>query len=391
MEISVLQMVITITVIVGAAGVAILCDFLKSKNEQLREEMAEIRARQQTEVAREVTAEIVAPEPPRKPVATAVATEIIPVATLQSAKQVTPRVASAAFERAAAAAAERAKAPKPVRGGGRRPRPDADGTDAFVRKSAPKAAPQVQMQMTPAEIASVTGFKAARVKEAESAVHEPEPIVNKTVAPKDSLSDWLARRAAARAARKEKPIDNFIFEAVASDKPVVEETRLQLVRSASESSTNLLVPAGMFDESFLSRLLDIHKPFTGLAVSIGVSDNDGRSPANLDMVKAAGSFIASLLGEKDFACQLGVDEFLMICPDQTGADAHRRLGQISERLWDFQLRGIGTFPFLFSWGGADVQGESLAEVIAAATERMYQTKRGRKTVSMNSADRRKVV
>jgi hypothetical protein len=46
-------------------------------------------------------------------------------------------------------------------------------------------------------------------------------------------------------------------------------------------------------------------------------------------------------------------------------------------LWNFQLRGQGSFSVLFSWGGIGVENEPLSEAIASATGRMQQTKRSR--------------
>jgi hypothetical protein len=105
--------------------------------------------------------------------------------------------------------------------------------------------------------------------------------------------------------------------------------------------------------------------------------------------EAADVYVAGLLGENDFGCRTGVDEFILICSGQQGVAAQRRLSNISERLWDFQLRGLGTFTILFSWGGVDVQNEPLSDAVASATERMYQTKRSRKTVSMDSVSNRR--
>ena len=65
----------------------------------------------------------------------------------------------------------------------------------------------------------------------------------------------------------------------------------------------------------------------------------------------------------------------MVCPGEQGAQSQRRLNHISERLWDYQLRGIGACSILFSWGGVQVQDQPLAEAIASATERMRETKR----------------
>jgi GGDEF domain-containing protein len=83
-----------------------------------------------------------------------------------------------------------------------------------------------------------------------------------------------------------------------------------------------------------------------------------------------------LLGPDDCACRHGADEFLIICPGLRGENAQRRLNEISERLWNFQLRGQGSCSVLFSWGGIN-GNEPLSEAIASAIERMQQTKRSR--------------
>ena len=66
---------------------------------------------------------------------------------------------------------------------------------------------------------------------------------------------------------------------------------------------------------------------------------------------------------------------MMVCPGEQGANSQRRLNHISERLWNYELRGIGACSILFSWGGVEVQDQPLAEAIASATERMRETKR----------------
>jgi hypothetical protein len=82
-----------------------------------------------------------------------------------------------------------------------------------------------------------------------------------------------------------------------------------------------------------------------------------------------------LLREKDFSCRTAYDEFIVVCCGEHGAQSQRRLNHISERLWDYQLRGIGTCSILFSWGGVEVQDQPLAEAVASAVDRMRQTKR----------------
>src|SRR4029077_10130267 len=92
----------------------------------------------------------------------------------------------------------------------------------------------------------------------------------------------------------------------------------------------------------------------------------------------------SLLGPSDFAAQSGAEEFLLIFPGERGASAQRRLSQVAQQLWDFQLRSLGSYSILFSWGGVEVRSESIDEAIASATERMEETRRGRKVLSMES-------
>ena len=72
----------------------------------------------------------------------------------------------------------------------------------------------------------------------------------------------------------------------------------------------------------------------------------------------------------------------MIYPKEHGASAQRKLSQIAQQLWDFQLRSMGTYSILFSWGGVEVASESIEEAIASANERMQETHRGRKLLTM---------
>jgi GGDEF domain-containing protein len=152
------------------------------------------------------------------------------------------------------------------------------------------------------------------------------------------------------------------------------------------------MPTGMNDRFTMNRLLQANKQFSGLAISLAVHHNDGRAPGK-DVVASVDHFVRDLLRDADFACQTSDDEFLILCPDERASDAQRRLTGIAEALWDFQLRSIGTFSILFSWGDAHAEDVPLSEAIAAASERMHQTRRTRKTVSLESTPplRRKAV
>jgi len=134
-------------------------------------------------------------------------------------------------------------------------------------------------------------------------------------------------------------------------------------------------PSGMIQPPVLEELLKSEESFTGLVVSIGINDSDSSMWHSQGLMQSVGSYIAGLLREKDFSCRTAYDEFVMVCRGEQGAQSQRRLNQISERLWDFQLRGIGACSILFSWGGVQVQDQPLAEAIASATERMRETKR----------------
>ena len=152
-----------------------------------------------------------------------------------------------------------------------------------------------------------------------------------------------------------------------------------------------LVPAGMFNQWPLEVLLHITKPFTGLVVLIDLSTTRRRASRDEAMLQLVTACVAGLLGENDFGCRTTDDEFVVICPGLEGANAQRRLNQISERLWEFQQRH-GACALLFGWGGVGAPERPLSEAVAAAVNRMNQINPNRKINSMESVKhRRKVV
>jgi hypothetical protein len=456
MEFGSIQIVVSVVLILGAAGVALLCDLMMRKNDQLREAMAELRVRRAEDhtVAVSPTHTVSRDAHPVAPPA--------PAPEKTTVEEAAP--VAVAVEHPVAAFNGRA----PGRTSGRSNGRDRDTAGNLVRKtnSAAKAA-----QDRTAELTSVSGRRTSPPAPAAEVL----PRMN-DMNSQEALSDWLnRRRAAARIAEtsasvaakpetqiaappapapmpietaidiEQKPvpvelphealpietpttfepmvaeqppasrnslnqhaveIDTALWESLISGIPLapapvatetiptatVHETQFELIQGAASMSNQLAIPAGMHDQSFLTRLLEIKKPFTGLAVCIGINENDGSAPRSEDLMRSTSLFISGLLQDADFACQSGDDEFLMLCPGPQAAEAQHRLSQISERLWDFQLRGIGTFSILFSWGGVEANNELLSDAITSAADRMYQTKRSRKTVSMESANqRRKVV
>jgi hypothetical protein len=468
MEIASIQVVVSVVLILAAAGVALLCDFLKRKNDNLRQAMADLELQFQREeempvgVSHTRTVSVATPPPLPAPA---------PAAAEQAPVEEAILVATAVEEPVAAAngrshgrmngrgngrdrdfgenlvrksnSATRTKTPVFAQDrsnewtsvSGRRPSPPMHVSEAHPkmdemnsqealsewlnrRRTAARIAetiasqaskPETQMTATPAPVSTPVPTPVSSIEPtpkpddlAETVVVEttvaPEPVIlpepiaaEQPLASQGSVSQHAVE------------IDSFLWESLISGTPAgpspvaagiaptptVANTQFELIQGSAPTWNQLVIPAGMFDQSFLARLLEIKKPFTGLAVSIGINENDGSAPRSEDLMRSTSIFISSLLQDGDFGCQSGDDEFLMLCPGPKGAEAQRRLSQIAERLWDFQLRGIGTFSILFSWGGIEVNNELISDAIASAAERMYQTKRSRKTVSMESVNQRR--
>jgi len=362
------QIMVSGIVIAAAAGVALLVDYLKSKNDKLREALVELSVRRER-------------ERPSAPPASATGPNAAPV--LVTSKSAEP----------ASSKAEEQK---------------------FIAKTPEIHATQIVSTRSP-----LTGGR----RRNPNPVPPPESLPRlDEMNPREALSEWLNKRAAARAERPEptpiqagepvpvmpaapparmpnestRPtvyIDEFLWESIMTHSIANKQTRAAEEHLAPAPPVRFEViqrafPAGMQDESALDRLLQTNKPFTGLVIALGVNQNDGRA-ASRDEILSVNAFVRSLLRTEDFACRTANDDFLLLCPGEKGVEAKQRLNQISERLWDFQLRGIGNFSLLFSWGDVQVDGELLSEAVASALERMHQTRRARKTVSLDSVSSRK--
>jgi hypothetical protein len=153
------------------------------------------------------------------------------------------------------------------------------------------------------------------------------------------------------------------------------EANYQMIHEDGPDSTAEPQPRGMIQQPALERWLEKEQRFSGLVVSIGINDSDSSMWHSQGLMQSVGNYIAGLLRAKDYYCRTSYDEFLIVCPGELGAQSQRRLNHISERLWDYQLRGIGATSILFSWGGVQIEDQPLAEAVASATERMRETKR----------------
>ncbi len=295
-----LQIFVSLVVILAAAFVALICDFLKGNNEQLRELAVELRVRREEDQRR----------------SQAMTPQSMPAPAQAPAARPEKQVEAPAARAMAAPSSERKRTPSP------------DALAAMERGARLAASPRPK--------------RGAAAPTVEKPFEVTPEVMPKPAVPAGK-KDWGAL----------------------------------LSRRADPVSTD--VPAGFHEGFVLSQLVQNRQPVSGLVVSIGVNtprNDDGSMP---EQVK---NLIQSLIGPGDFACHTSPEEFLLIYPNERGASAQRRLSQIAQQLWDFQLNSLGTFQILFSWGGVEVKSESIDEAIASANERMQETRRGRKLLTM---------
>ena len=138
---------------------------------------------------------------------------------------------------------------------------------------------------------------------------------------------------------------------------------------------SLGIPPGFHTAAVLRLLIDRKQPVTGLVVSIG---------ANMPVPGELVALIRTLTGPGDFAAQSCSDEFLLVYPRVQGAAAQRRLVQVVQQLWDFQLGHLSR-SILFSWGGIEARNQPIGEAAMLALEQMYESRRGRKMLMAASA------
>lgn len=360
-----LQIFISLTLILCAAAVALVCELLKRNNEHLRELNAELRVRNEEERLRNQM-------------------------LIQSAAALT-------------AVSPSLPAPKPV------PEPAAPAPQAALDRGA--------------EYASRHG---RRHEPRHSAAEPPaaaEPQPGTTLAEARQLAREFMGRAAAKAGHPVERTRNevqpetprtpeIIIERPASVEATILQSRrknwdnlLSRTRTAEAKSRVIPfeapnqasdLPAGFQEGMTLARLLASGKTVRGLVLVIGINDYHSRLEAagELGLEALLGSVadhIKSILLPGEFACRKSEDEFVIISPNHAEAASQKRLGDIAESLWDYQLRMVGTSSILFSWGDVEAANEPLADSLTAAAERMRETRRGRRALSLEVPMRRRAV
>ncbi len=155
-------------------------------------------------------------------------------------------------------------------------------------------------------------------------------------------------------------------------KPVVARKDWGSILGHATPSPQQQLPSGFHDQHALDKLIESRLPVSGLVVSISVGSGSALPESVIRLVY-------SLIGPDDFAARWGEDEFVLLYPKERTAEARRRLSLVAQQLWDFQLGSLGALQIRFNWGAVEVCAEPIDKAIAAAIERIEETKQGRKS------------
>jgi hypothetical protein len=135
-----------------------------------------------------------------------------------------------------------------------------------------------------------------------------------------------------------------------------------------------VLPAGYLDASLLHGAAEAGATITGLVVSIGVAGED------YSAMEKVRDVVRSVMESRDFACQSGPDEFVLVSPVRV-EDVKFRLSHIAERLLDLQLVSLvesedhGSGPIVkLAWGCHVAHGEKLELALAKAVDQMQETR-----------------
>jgi hypothetical protein len=392
-----MRIALSLAIILVAALVALVCDLLRRNNEQLREFAIELKIRQEEESKR---FHMMAPRAALAPASGASNVSAAPAPT------------SAPGSIAGKPARERGIAARPSTTEGapkiaaqKTAHRELAETDAVTAAEQPSIAERPKAAERPSVAKRPEREKRALSAEALVVIHKAE-LLARSPKPRrvpESIHSEAPAPAHFVATHGEPEVKVPVIEVLqASPKPSGasrdwgsllngrgqssnnesnESIRKDTALAATEHALSAVhaLPAGFQDGFTLTRLVASRQPVSGLVVSIGAS---AAQDANRSVSGDVHDLIQSLIGPGDFAAQSGKDEFLLIYPHERGASAQRRLSQIAERLWDFQLHSMGSLPVLFSWGGVEVRSESIDEAIASATERMQETRRSRMLLTM---------
>jgi len=144
------------------------------------------------------------------------------------------------------------------------------------------------------------------------------------------------------------------------------------------------LPAGLNAADVFEKALRRAEPFAGGVMVVTIADYEKTAQQHgeaairpiLDDVL---NFVTEAAGEGAFLCRTSEQELALVWPRERVEQTQRIVHQITEKLWDYQLRTLGGVTVIFGWGFYETEGETLQRATESAREQMLESRRHRRT------------
>jgi hypothetical protein len=399
-----IQVIVSLVVVLGAACVALICDYLKGNNERLRERNEELQARASEREMLETLLQRF--QANTFDAAMQVQKEALRdlLANSTPAQRVLPQSGVSALPEARAVGASQAIAASPRRVVAKQRVLESATSKDVLNPVIEWPVPTVETKDR-----RVSPVEYEKDRRALSAITtEYAPANRQPAAPDNGLSDlttpdetvshapgrsWeqMTQEAAQARAAHHAPALAPAMEAPLATQPTIRVFQMQSVPDDAAASPDraesqpevpapavpsfpiaeLLVPTGHFEVQGLQDLLAAKGAFRGLVVFISVLANGELAPMECPqftrLLNSAARTVLSLRREVDFSCRSAENEFVLIYPHETGPTAQRIIARLKERLYDLQLRSLGSFSARFNWGAAESAADArLSDLLGQA-------------------------
>jgi hypothetical protein len=407
-----IQVFISLVVVLGAAFVALICDYLKGNNERLRERNEELQAR----VAEREMLETLLDRFQAKTFDAAMQAQKETLRELLAnsapAPRALPQSGVSALPEALAVGAPPAAAASPRRVAAKRVLESGTAKDVL--------SPVIEWPVPVIETKERHVLRAESEEVAPAARQPVAPIhddfgsaIADETAPAPVVRSWeqMTHEAAQARAAQHAPALAPAMEAPLATQPTIRVFQMQSVPDDAAASPDraesqpeapapaappsfpiaeLLVPTSHFDAQGLQDLLAAKGVFQGLVVFIGVLANGELAPLECPqfsrLLNSAARTVLSLRREVDFSCRSAENEFVLIYPHETGPAAQRIIARLKERLYDLQLRSLGAFSARFIWGAAESAADArLADLLGNARGQAQDFLKAQDAVSSREA------
>lgn len=380
-----LHIIVTVIAILGAAAVALVCDMLKTNNERLREANLELSVRREEEQRRADFAvdqlRRLTPAFAERPLALAepgASTALaLPARTGISISQAMiqrepPEQLSSALEQAI----------HPPQSYPAHPEATLDEARRLAKDFLAALASKERQDRSPG----------SRRSEGRGETRNVQPVpasVPETAVARVSRRNW---EQLLKSGTPRPTIDVTPSPAGSRRGELIPFESLQNSQAHHEFIHRL--PSGFHETGDWADLLETDRPLHGLVVSVALnaaSDSEGSEPEerSRELLDEASDWVKGTLASDEFGCQSPAGQFLIVSP-QPQDQSQQRLVEITERLWDFQLRPDVAAALILSWGSYESSGERLSDAIACAVQRMEEN-RSRRTAAPAEGRQRRAV